>query len=74
MMLEVGDYFISNNGDGPLQAVILWVEGELVRMKRWRGREYGRGTKPTYFELPVKFLASPNCGWKLSTERLHPSH
>jgi hypothetical protein len=71
-MPEVGDYFISNNGDGPLQAKLLWTEGETARMKRWRGREYDKRTRVTYFEIPLSFLSSPRCGWNLSTDRLHP--
>lgn len=72
-MPEVGDYFISNNGDGPLQATILWTQGNVVRMKRWKGREYSRGTRVVYFELPQKFFSSPSCGWVKSDDRLHPS-
>lgn len=62
--MKVGTYFLSNDGSGPLRARVLWIEGGVVRMKRWRGREYDKGTRVTYFELPKKFFSSPTCGWK----------
>lgn len=62
--LEVGTYFLSNDGAGPLSARLLWIAGDTARMKRWRGREYDKSTKVVYFELPVRFLSSKKCGWK----------
>ncbi len=59
------DVYRSNNGHGPLRACILSVSNGLATMERWPIK----GGRRTRFELPVKYLKSPRCGWKPLTEK-----
>lgn len=58
------DRYRSNGGRGPLTARILCATNKTVTMERWAD-----GAKHvTRFELPIKFLSSPTCGWRKGVE------
>lgn len=61
---DQNDRYISNHGTGPMIARILCATDKTVTMERWlRAHPEGRRTR---FELPIKFLRSPSCGWTVT--------
>lgn len=64
MIFKEGDRFTSHRGRGPDEAVIVAMVGKTAIMVRGcRLKRYSRVNR-RQFELPVKFLESPRCGWK----------
>lgn len=57
---DQNDIYRSNRGAGPLHARILCATDETVKMERWEDRP----DRTTRFELSIKYLLSPGCGWK----------
>ena len=55
------DRFLSNNGNGPLEARILSIANGVAKMER---RNRGGGGLPVRFTLTERFLQSPHCGWR----------
>jgi hypothetical protein len=61
-LLEPGTIFISNNGAGPLLAIITSVESDTVHLERW----YPNKTRfPISFDLSIKYFLSNACGWRM---------
>lgn len=58
--LEIGKHYLSNEGNGPLHARTLYVDGRNVWMERWAKTK----KKTVKFKLPIKYLLSDACGWK----------
>ncbi len=52
----------SNNGKGPLMARIVRVVGDVATMERWNP---SRPRRREQFTLPLAFLSSPHCGWRV---------
>lgn len=64
--IKVGAYLTSNYGRGPLRAQIISINGDMVSIKHWRGRrEYRKGARIFYADLPATFFFSKSCGWRL---------
>jgi hypothetical protein len=59
---EVGDEFLSNHGAGPLTAKIVRIVGSTAIMRHTSDVQQEKE-----FELPLRFLDSPACGWELRT-------
>ncbi len=74
---ELGQTFMSNNGEGPDHAVIIEFRsgvcktdprgyadpnGDTVVLETFNANRRA----PSYSFLPVWFLSSPACGWKLA--------
>ena len=58
------DIYLSNSGCGPLIARILCIANGVATMERRpkKGKLWQR------FQLPVKYLKSPRCGWQLAID------
>lgn len=61
LVSDIGSLFASNHGKGPLMARLVRVVSGVAYMERW-SRWAGRRKA---FRLPVAFLSSPACGWRL---------
>lgn len=57
------DRYRSNGGAGPLTARILAVADGRVEMQR---TQRAGGPFRVRFSLPLDYLASPRCGWRLA--------
>lgn len=59
---NLSERWFSNDGAGPLVARITAVVAGIATMQRWHRKSPARQTR---FELPVSYLCSQACGWKL---------
>lgn len=57
---DIGDKFISNYGEGPLEATITRIQDGVAYMDS----QTLHGKRETEISLPVKFLGRRSCGWK----------
>ena len=60
--IRVGDVFDSNNGSGPLRAVVICIEADQVVLERWN-RNQGKSRR-VRFVLPAEYFGKQTCGWK----------
>lgn len=60
----IGNVYRSNEGRGPLRAkVVTMFSDRRARLYRWNEKK-GEARR-VYFTLPMSYLESPRCGWKL---------